>query len=145
MIQEDGEKQLHARRLDQLLHLLVTTFKEYYLHKLHDKQAGFKTNPALEGRVKDVCRRAKQMSDSQVQLPEEASGIATVTSDQGVVYQIHCPGTADANCDCHYNARGEVCKHIIKVSCNSLHCQRGRLQQASYLTGLAGAWLLIFT
>lgn len=116
MIAEDGKKLLHSGRIDQLLHLLMKVFQEYYLYKLHCKQIGCTSNPALEKRVKEVCQHADQIHESSVQLPEQSDGAALVKKDLGIIYHVTSPGSAEASCDCMHFLRGEICKHIMKVS-----------------------------
>ena len=116
MVAEAGKEMMHARRIDQLLSLLMETFREYYLYKLDCEKVGPAINPGLEKRIGHVCRRAALIGDTQVQLPREAGAEATVTSDAGVVHHIRRPDSAHASCTCSHFARGEVCKHIIKAS-----------------------------
>ncbi len=91
MIAKDGKKRLHTRRIDQLLHLLLKTFQDYYLYKLLCKQAGYVSNPALDKRVKDVCQHA-DWSESKVQLPLQTGEAATVENRTGSTYHVTCPG-----------------------------------------------------
>lgn len=119
----EGRSQFRARRLDLLIHQLLTGMANYYLHKQHRKAAGFSINLKLEKSIKAMAHEAHQIGDSLMRLPsadvslEGQSEPATVTSSKspGVLYHVFCPGTAVAICTGRPFQRTRLCKHVLKV------------------------------
>ena len=82
------------------------------------KRSGQTYSRKLEKAIEGSVQRAAAIADSSVCLPTAESEVATVpsASDPSQRHSVFAPGTADATCTCQHFLRGNVCKHIMKVS-----------------------------
>ena len=111
---------MKGRRLDWLVHKLITSVAGYYLHKQLQKRSCFQRNLEFEKKVRETVHRAGAIPDSQVSLPEEPGAAACVrgASHSGACYTITHPGTPSMRCTCPYSERGNLCKHAVKARPN---------------------------
>lgn len=115
---DEERKQLRGRRVDWLCWFLIRKVVDKVLHAQHLKEAGFRPNRTMETMVSSSVTAARQIPDSAVKLPEGAGQPAFVRSSaqSGIEYTVCSAGGADASCSCVHFSRGNLCKHIIKVS-----------------------------
>ena len=108
---------LRARRIDWLLHVLLGSVCSHYMHAEHAINAGRGYNKAMEEQLRKTVSNAQQ--EFAIEMPAaigEAVKIRSLSSDTAYMYIVTRPGTPEAGCNCIFFMRGNVCKHIIKVS-----------------------------
>jgi hypothetical protein len=106
---------LRSRRLDWLVPRILGPVCTYYLRIQHEEEAGHGYNKAAEDRMRQTVANAFKEVFT-LEIPEQVGESVTIRSSSGEVYHVMGPGTAEAACECIYFMRGNICKHIVKVS-----------------------------
>lgn len=106
-----------GRRVDWSITCLTEDVHDHFWYKGLRKDSGFVDNQKMQDFAVSAIVKARLIPDSDVSLNQSPGDCALVTStsDREVRYVVHNPGEEWAGCSCPWAARGNICKHLVKV------------------------------
>jgi len=106
------------RRVDWLVHQLITVVHIFYWWRECGKENGFHRNFRVEKIEAQSWLRAQSIPDDNVTLHQSDPSMAWVQSqhDEMKRYMVWQSGPNFAMCDCNWAKNGYLCKHVIKVT-----------------------------
>lgn len=107
------------RRVDWLIHVLLTNVQLYYIHMQRLKEAGvIRPRKSLEQLNASKCR-ANQIPDEDCVVNPKSNKEYRVRSQnmdtRDTWYSVIYKGSDLHFCDCTWALNGNVCKHVLKV------------------------------
>jgi hypothetical protein len=106
---------LRGRRIDWLVHVLLSDVLDHYMWAESAKDQGAIINLEAEARVIAAIKAARNISDSSVCERADHTVLVASSTNDDVYYTISHPNTSMMACTCPEGYQGVMCKHQIKV------------------------------
>jgi len=105
------------RRMDWLIYTLLKRVELYYWNMSRLKKYGFINNYRLEHIIETSIEKAKHIPDDHCVPHDEIQNYYWVQSQSSLKkYLVVYSNQTFSSCDCPWAMRGNICKHVIKVS-----------------------------
>ncbi|MCO5557588.1 hypothetical protein L7F22_011154 [Adiantum nelumboides] len=114
-----GKKYIWGRRIDWLLHKIMTSCLPYFWYVDEAKKGGFVRNKAVQKLIEHSIERAHSIQDGDVSFSHESSSVMARVKSQsfskGVYYTVYNADCDWGCCNCAWAMKGNLCKHQVKV------------------------------
>ncbi|MCO5559333.1 hypothetical protein L7F22_050746 [Adiantum nelumboides] len=114
-----GKKYIWGRRIDWLLHKIMTSCLPYFWYVDEAKKGGFVRNKAVQRLIEHSIERAHSIQDGDVSFSHKSSSVMVRVKSQfsskGVYYTVYNADCDWGCCNCAWAMKGNLCKHQVKV------------------------------